>query len=129
MTFRNFEHLITTNPANYFVHIFFKWRSSILVNKRKFKRITIDSRLDTDLFVDKKHYKNIVIKDLSLSGLFTLGEYEGKVSDEYELLLQPLDNNQKTFKKTPCKIARINQDVLHCNSYIQTPKALNFWKQ
>ncbi len=61
------------------------------MNRRKFNRIAIDSRFDTDLFVYGRPYKNIIIRDLSLSGLFALGEYDGQECDECELLLKPLD--------------------------------------
>ncbi len=79
------------------------------MNRRKFNRIAIDSRFDTDLFVYGRHYTNIIIRDLSLSGLFALGEYDGQECDECELLLKPLDNTQTTFLKIPCKIVRINE--------------------
>ncbi len=77
------------------------------MNKRKFRRIPLTSFKDIDLLLNNKHYQNIQIKDLSLSGLYIEGLFTDKLGDECELLLKTSEEQPNTYLKLPCKIIRV----------------------
>ncbi len=82
------------------------------MNKRKIKRVTIGSVRGMDLLLNRRHYKNIHIKDISSTGLFTEGKYRGKLGDEGELLMKTTDTHNETYLKLSCRISRLENSGL-----------------
>lgn len=57
--------------------------------------------------MNNQHYKNIHIKDLSLSGLYAQGHFNGQLCDECDLLMKTMDNQYNTYLKLPCRLVRV----------------------
>jgi hypothetical protein len=61
-----------------------------------------------DLLLNDNQYEKLHVKDLSLSGLFTEGQFAGTLCDECDLLLNAGDSHDNTSLKLPCKLVRIS---------------------